>query len=138
MQQPQTKKRSPREMAARAYDLFYRAEKTRRILTEVAICRYTGYSLTTMRKHLSTKWRKRFLHGDRQTGYTVNGLIGQITKNEFIEMHRQSIDKIVPIPKLPAVLEKEVDHYYRLELDTIEIWLVVAGLLVIGWWWRNL
>jgi hypothetical protein len=132
-----TKKRSPREMAARAYDYFRQAEKNGRVLTEVEICRYTGYSLTTMRKHLSTKWRKRFLHGDRSTGFTVNGLIGHLTKSEFLQMHRQSIDKPVPALKPPVVIEKPVEYYYTIRANSAEMWLIVAGLIVAGIWWKK-
>lgn len=135
MQQPQTKKRSPKEMAARAYDLFRRAERTKRVLTIVAICRYTGYAQSTLEGHIAKKY-KWFLHGNKQTGYTVNGL-GQVTKAEFVRWHTQTIKgPSVPLP--PLVIEKMVDRYYRLDLDSVEICLVVAGLLVIGWWWRNL
>jgi hypothetical protein len=71
-----------------------------------------------MRKHLSTKWRKRFLQGDRNTGFTVNGLRGQMTKSEFMQMHRQSIDKPVSTLKPPTVIEKVAASHYTIQANS--------------------
>lgn len=137
MQQPQ-KKRSPREMAARAYDYFRRAEREGRVLTIEAICRYTGYKPGTLRSHISKKYSKSFLHGDNTTGYTVSGLIETMTKAEFVKMHRQIVDRVVPpAPTSPLFVKKEVEYYYRLESNSAEMWLIIIGLIVAGIWWRK-
>lgn len=131
MQQPQ-KKRDPRTMAPRAYDLFKRAEKTNRRLTLDLICQYSGYSLKTARGYLNKKWRHHFLHADGTGGYFVNG-ISQISKAEFVGWHQQTLKKL---PQ-KIVVEKEVDRYFRLVTHTIECDLVIVVLVLAGICWRR-
>lgn len=120
-------------MAPYAYDYLRRAERTGRRLTIDMMCKAIGYSERTLKGHINKKWRHHFLHADGTGGYFVRGL-SQISKAEFISWHRQTI-KVLP---KHTVEVKVVDHYYKLELDSIEIGLVVVGLLIVGWWWRQL
>ena len=120
-------------MAPYAYEYFKRAERAKRRLTIDMMCKAIGYSERTLKGYISKKYRHHFLHADGTGGYTVNGL-SRISKAEFVSWHRQTI-KVLP-KRVTDV--QVVDRYYRLDLDSVEIWLVVAGLLIVGCCWRNL
>ncbi len=132
MQQP--KKRKPKEMAPRAYNLFKRAERTGRTLTLGVICSYTGYSTDTAKGYISKKYSKHFLHRDGHGGYTVNG-ISQITRAEFLSWHSQVSKR--PLAVVPQVIVKEVERRYILIEGDIEMWLVIAILVIAGLWWNR-
>lgn len=132
----QPKKRTPKDMAPRAYELFRRAEKTGRVLTVDMIAQYSGYSTRTVRGYISKKYRYHFLHPDGTGGYTVNG-IGQISRAEFISWHRQTV-KSLRSPMPPAIIEPVVVCYYRIEPNSVEMWLVIIVLLTASRLWHRL
>lgn len=123
--------RNPKLMAPCAYDFFKRYERTGKEFTGKAFCDYTGYKQGTFENYIPKKYHI-FLHEVRPDTYIVNGF-SQISRSEFLGWHWQKVRTSTS----PQVIIQEVDRYYRLDLDSVEIWLVVVGLLLVSWWWRN-
>ena len=121
--------RDPKLMAPCAYDLFKRAEKTRRRLTIEIICDYSGYSEDTCRKYISQKYSKHFLHSDGYGGYIVNGM-DKITRAEFLEWHSQGVKRS------SRIIIKEMEYHYVLINDSTEMWFVLVALVIAGLWWK--